>query len=46
MAFGFGFDQQVYTVNFIYNLETGRLSNYIHGAFELGLSLKLFKEDK
>jgi type IX secretion system PorP/SprF family membrane protein len=41
---GFGLDQQTYKLNFSYNFETGPLSNYTNGAFELGISLKLFKK--
>jgi len=42
MGVGFGFDQETYALNFSYNLETGQLSNYTNGAFELGLKLRLF----
>lgn len=44
VGLGFGLDQQVYRVNFSYNLETGPLSNYTTGTFELGIDLKLFKK--
>lgn len=43
MGLGFGMDQQRYALSFNYNLETGALSNYTQGAFELGLKLRLFK---
>lgn len=42
LGLGFGLDQQTYALNFNYNLETGVLSNYNQGAFELGLKLRLF----
>jgi len=42
LGLGLGLDQREYNINFSYNLETGILSNYTTGAFELGLKLKLF----
>jgi type IX secretion system PorP/SprF family membrane protein len=41
---GFVFDQKAFAINFIYNLETGRINNYTNGAVELGLKLKLFQK--
>ena len=41
---GLVFDQKAYAFNFTYNLETGKLSGYTAGAFELGLKLKLFRK--
>jgi type IX secretion system PorP/SprF family membrane protein len=41
MGLGVGFDQQTYAFSFSYNLETGQLSNYAVGTFELGLKIKL-----
>jgi len=42
LGFGAGLDQGTYAFNVSYNLETGQLKTYTHGAFELGLKLKLF----
>lgn len=42
MGVGFGMDQQTYALSFNYNIETGALSNYTQGAFELGIKLRLF----
>jgi type IX secretion system PorP/SprF family membrane protein len=42
LGIGFGLDQKIYAFNFSYNLETGQLSNYSNGSFELGLKLRLF----
>lgn len=42
MGLGAGLDQQAYAFSFSYNLETGQLANYAHGAFEFGLKLRLF----
>lgn len=39
---GFTFDEPGYAVNFNYNLYTGQISNYVAGAFEFGLKLRLF----
>ncbi|MBS1533167.1 MAG: PorP/SprF family type IX secretion system membrane protein [Bacteroidetes bacterium] len=38
---GFGLDHRNYVLNFSYNMETGALSNFTNGAFEVGLRLKL-----
>lgn len=38
---GFGLDQQSYVINFSYNMETGALSNFTNGAFEIGIRLRL-----
>ena len=46
LGMGIGMDQKSYLLNFSYNLETGRLRTLTHGAFELGLKLKLFAGDK
>ncbi|MES2276521.1 MAG: PorP/SprF family type IX secretion system membrane protein [Bacteroidota bacterium] len=42
MGLGAGLDQQTYAFSFSYNLETGQLASYTHGAFEFGLKLRLF----
>jgi type IX secretion system PorP/SprF family membrane protein len=42
VAVGVGLDQSTFALNFSYNLETGELSDYTNGAFELGLKIKLF----
>jgi type IX secretion system PorP/SprF family membrane protein len=42
VAVGVGLDQRTFALNFAYNLETGELSNYTNGAFELGIKIKLF----
>lgn len=42
MGLGAGLDQQTYVLSFSYNLETGQLADYTHGAFEFGLKLRLF----
>jgi len=44
LGLGFGLDQRTYLLNFSYNLETGALSNYTNGAFELGIKLRLFNK--
>lgn len=44
MGLGAGLDQNTYCVNFSYNLETGMLRTYTHGAFEFGLKLRLFNK--
>jgi type IX secretion system PorP/SprF family membrane protein len=41
---GFGLDQQSYSINFSYNMETGVLSNFTNGAFEIGIRLRLGKK--
>ncbi|HVS93957.1 MAG TPA: PorP/SprF family type IX secretion system membrane protein [Mucilaginibacter sp.] len=41
MGVGFGLDQNTYMLNFSYNIETGPLSHFTNGAFEIGLRLKL-----
>jgi len=46
LGVGFGLDQQTYGLNFNYNLETGALSNFTYGAFELGLRVNLFSNKK
>lgn len=47
LGLGVGLDQKSYIINFSYNLETGPVSNYANGTFELGISLKLFdKRDR
>jgi type IX secretion system PorP/SprF family membrane protein len=47
IGMGFGLDQRDYALNFSYNMETGTLSNFTNGAFEIGLRLKLLrKKDK
>jgi type IX secretion system PorP/SprF family membrane protein len=42
MGLGAGLDQQTYVLSFSYNLETGQLASFTHGAFEFGLKLRLF----
>lgn len=42
LGLGAGLDQQSYALSFSYNLETGQLSDYTHGAFEFGLKIRLF----
>jgi type IX secretion system PorP/SprF family membrane protein len=44
LGVGFGLDQQTYALSFNYNLETGQLSNYTQGAFELGIKLRIFSK--
>jgi len=46
MAVGMGLDQQVYSFFFNYDFETGALSNYTNGSFELGLKLHLLTGSK
>jgi len=46
ISLGMGLNQQTYVFSFAYNLETGQLSSYTHGAFELGLKLNLFNKTK
>lgn len=46
MGVGIGLDQHTYALNFSYDLETGVLSNYTHGAFEFGLKLHLLNNSK
>lgn len=41
---GFGLDQQRYVINFSYNMETGGVSNFTNGAFEIGVRLKLMRK--
>jgi type IX secretion system PorP/SprF family membrane protein len=38
---GFGLDMHDYAINFSYNMETGAISNFTNGAFEIGLRVKL-----
>ena len=42
LSIGAGIDMKTYAVNLGYNLETGLIGNYTQGAFELGLSFRLF----
>ena len=44
IGMGFGLDQRNYVLNFSYNMETGTLSNFTNGAFEIGLRLKLLRK--
>jgi type IX secretion system PorP/SprF family membrane protein len=44
LGIGFGLDQSAFAVNLAYNFETGPLKVYTQGAFELGLKLRLFKQ--
>lgn len=44
IGMGFGLDQRDYALNFSYNMETGALSNFTNGAFEIGLRLKLLRK--
>jgi type IX secretion system PorP/SprF family membrane protein len=44
MAAGVGFDLKTVVFTFDYNFETGPLTNYTNGAFELGLKLRLFQK--
>jgi type IX secretion system PorP/SprF family membrane protein len=44
VGMGFGLDHRDYALNFSYNLETGTLSNFTNGAFEIGLRLKLLRK--
>lgn len=44
MGVGFGLDQHNYGLNFSYNMETGALSNFTNGAFEVGLRLRLLNK--
>ena len=43
VGMGLGLDQHNYALNFSYNMETGGLSNFTNGAFEIGLRLKLLR---
>ncbi|GAA4102886.1 type IX secretion system membrane protein PorP/SprF [Mucilaginibacter panaciglaebae] len=43
---GIGLDQRAYALFFNYDFETGSLSNYTTGSFELGLKLHLFNNSK
>jgi len=45
-SFGMGvvLDQPAYALNFHYNFNTGQISNYTNGAFELGIKLKLLNK--
>lgn len=43
---GFGLDQQSYVLNFSYNMETGALSNFTNGAFEIGIRLRLMRNQR
>ncbi|WP_214070977.1 PorP/SprF family type IX secretion system membrane protein [Mucilaginibacter sp. dw_454] len=45
LGIGFGLDQGSYAINLAYNLETGGLSQYTEGEFELGLKVRLFKKE-
>jgi type IX secretion system PorP/SprF family membrane protein len=44
VGMGIGLDQHNYALNFSYNMETGTLSNFTNGAFEVGLRFKLLRE--
>lgn len=41
IGLGLGMEQRDFALNFAYNVETGSISNYSSGTFELGLKLKL-----
>ncbi|WP_158798399.1 PorP/SprF family type IX secretion system membrane protein [Pedobacter sp. L105] len=42
LGLGFGLDQKTYAFSFSYNLETGQLTTYTNGTFEIGFKLRLF----
>ena len=44
MAAGVGFDLKTVLFTFDYNFETGPLTNYTNGAFEVGLKFRLFQK--
>jgi len=44
LGVGFGLDQDTYALNLSYNVETGALSTYTTGAFELGIKVRMFKK--
>lgn len=44
IGMGFGLDQRDYALNFSYNMETGPLTNFTNGAFEIGIKLKLLRK--
>jgi type IX secretion system PorP/SprF family membrane protein len=46
MGTGIGLDQPAYSLFFNYDFETGELSNYTNGSFELGLRLHLLNNSK
>ncbi len=43
LGVGFGLDQDTYALNLSYNVETGALSTYTTGAFEIGVKVRMFK---
>ncbi|MBB5620737.1 type IX secretion system PorP/SprF family membrane protein [Pedobacter cryoconitis] len=44
LGFGCGLDQQNFGFNISYNIETGPLTTYTNGTFEVGVKLKLFNK--
>lgn len=42
LGFGLGLDQKAYAFNVSYTIETGQLTTYTNGSFELGIKFRLF----